>query len=102
MRARICFALDTASARLRRGLVHGAKAWNQAHRRWLRSLSFEHEADRAVFDDYLQAIEYLQEKLRGLEEKLVTVSAKDPYREPVGWLRCFRRHRHDNSDDPRG
>ena len=32
------------------------KAWTQAHRRWLRSLSFEHEADRAVFGDYLQAI----------------------------------------------
>jgi transposase len=33
---------------LRRGLVHCCKGWTQAHRRWLRSLSFEHEADRAV------------------------------------------------------
>jgi transposase len=75
---------------LRRGFVHCGKAWTQAHRRWLRSLSFEHEADRAVFGDYLQAIEHLEERLRGLAEKLVTVSEKDPYREPVGWLRCFR------------
>jgi transposase len=75
---------------LRRGLVHCRKAWTQAHRRWLRSLSFEHEADRAVFGDYLQAIEHLEERLRGLEQKLVSVSEKDPYREPVGWLRCFR------------
>lgn len=75
---------------LRRGLVHSGKAWTQAHRRWLRSLSFEHEADRAVFGDYLQAIEHLEERLRGLDEKLATVSEKDPYREPVGWLRCFR------------
>jgi transposase len=75
---------------LRRGLVYTARAWTQAHRRWLRSLGFEHEADRAVFDDYLRAIEYLEERLRGLEEKLIALSEKQPYREPVGWLRCFR------------
>jgi transposase len=75
---------------LRRGLVHGGKAWTQAHCRWLRSLSFDQDADRAVFDDYLRAIEHLEERLRGLEEKLVALSEKEPYREPVGWLRCFR------------
>ena len=75
---------------LRRGLVHSGRAWTEAHRRWLRCLSFEHEADRAVFDDYLRAIEHLEERLRGLEEKLVALSEKEPYREPVGWLRCFR------------
>src|SRR5262249_9257151 len=75
---------------LRRGLVHGGKAWTQAHRRWLRSLAFEHDADRAVFDDYLRAIEHLEERLRALEEKLVALSEKEPYRESVGWLRCFR------------
>ncbi len=75
---------------LRRGLVYGAKAWTDAHRRWLRSLDLEHEADRAVFGDYLQAIEHLEQRLRALEEKLVALSEKEPYREPVGWLRCLR------------
>jgi transposase len=75
---------------LRRGLVHDGKAWTDTHRRWLRCLGFEHEADRAVFGDYLQAIEHLEERLRGLEDKLVALSEKAPYREPVGWLRCFR------------
>jgi transposase len=75
---------------LRRGLVHAGKAWTQAHRVWLRTLGFEHDADWAVFDGYLRAIEHMEERLRGLEEKLVALSEKDPYREPVGWLRCFR------------
>jgi transposase len=75
---------------LRRGLVHSGKAWTEVHRQWLRSLSFEHEADRAVFDDYVRAIEHLEERLGGLQEKLVALSEKEPYREPVGWLRCFR------------
>jgi transposase len=75
---------------LRRGLVHNGKAWTEAHRRWLRGLNFEHEAARAVFDDYLRAIEHLEERLSGLEEKLIALGEKAPYREPVGRLRCFR------------
>jgi len=75
---------------LRRGLVYAGKAWTQKHRQWLRELSFEHEADRAVFGDYFYAIEQLEERCRGLEEKLVLVSQQEPYQQPVGWLRCFR------------
>jgi hypothetical protein len=75
---------------LRRGLVHNGKAWTEAHRRWLRGLNFEHEAARAVFDDYLRAIEHLEERLSGLEEKLIALGEKAPYREPVGRQRCFR------------
>ena len=31
----------------------------------------------------------MEERLRGLEEKLVALSEKDPYREPVGWAVLF-------------
>jgi len=75
---------------LRRALIHPGRAWTQAHRAWLRSLRFEETADRAVFEDYLLAIEHLEQRLRGLEEKLAALSVQEPYREPVGWLRCFR------------
>ena len=75
---------------LRRALIHSGRAWTQAHRTWLRSLRFEDPSDRAVFEDYLLAIEHLEERLRGLEEKLAALSTQQPYREPVGWLRCFR------------
>ena len=75
---------------LRRGLLCAGQAWTKSHRTWLRSLKFEHEADRSVFDDYLLAIEHLEERLRGLEEKLGALSHEEPYREPVGWLRCYR------------
>jgi transposase len=75
---------------LRRALGHPGRAWTQAHRSWLRSLQFEEGVDRAVFDDYLLAIEHLEERLRGLEEKLAALSVQEPYRDAVGWLRCFR------------
>ena len=76
---------------LRRGLVYRAgKNWTQKHRRWLLGLVWEHEAERVVFGDYLGAIEQLEERLRGLDAALETQSGAAPYRDPVGWLRCFR------------
>jgi transposase len=77
---------------LRRGILWegGKKAWTEAHRRWLRTLPFEHEADKAVFEDYLLGIEQLEARLKTLDAKLDDLAQKEPYREPVGWLRCLR------------
>jgi transposase len=77
---------------LRRGWAWtgGKKAWSQGHRLWLRSLRFEHDADRVVFEDYLLAIEQLEERLRALEQRIEHLSQQDGYAEAVGALRCFR------------
>ena len=76
---------------LRRGQVYRAgKNWTQKHRRWLLGLEWEQPAERVVFGDYLQAVEHLEERLRGLTAALEEQAEQDPYREPVGWLRCFR------------
>lgn len=76
---------------LRWGLVwREGRNWTQAHRQWLKSLEFEHPAARRVFQDYLVAVTAQEERVRGLEEALEEISREDPYREPVGWLRCFR------------
>ena len=75
---------------LRRGLHYTGSAWTQAHRRWLNGLSWSHPAEQVVFDDYLLAIDHVDARLAELDAQLVTVADSDPYREPVGWLRCFR------------
>ena len=77
---------------LRRGFcwTEGKRAWGQAHRRWLKSLHFDHEAGRTVFADYLLAVEQLEERLRLLEREMEEIARAEPYREPVAWLRCFR------------
>jgi transposase len=78
---------------LRRGIVweEGKKRnWSEAHMRWLRALKFEHPADKLVFEDYLLAIEHLEERLKGLESALEAAAQKDPYREQVAALRCFQ------------
>jgi transposase len=76
---------------LRQGRVYRTgRSWTQAHRRWLRSLSFERAAARITFEHYLLAIEQLEERLLALEAELDAIAGEAPYREPVGWLRCFR------------
>jgi transposase len=77
---------------LRRGRTYtiGKRAWGLQHRQWLKGLKFEHSADQVTFEDYLAAIEQLEERLRGLDQRLMAIAEQDPYREPVGWLRCFR------------
>ena len=76
---------------LRRGLVfRSGSNWTQKHRRWLLGLTWDNEVERVVFEDYLLAIEHLEERLRGLGAALEQLAQEDPYREPVGWLRCFQ------------
>jgi transposase len=77
---------------VRRGLVYsgGKKAWTQAHGKWLRSLKFDHATDQTVLSDYLLAIEQVEQRIQTLEQQLAAAAEREPLREPVGWLRCFR------------
>lgn len=76
---------------LRRGIRYtaGKKAWTQGHRKWLGTLRFDNAVDTIVFDQYLLAIEQLMERIAHIDAELKKVSETEPYREPVGWLRCF-------------
>lgn len=75
---------------LRRGLHYDGRNWTVAHRQWLRALTWTHAAEQHVVDDYLLAIEQLEARLAELDARLSEIAGTDPYREPVGWLRCFR------------
>ena len=76
---------------LRRGLhFSGGKNWTKAHRRWIRSIQWEHAAERAVVEDYLLAIDQIESRLTELDARLAEMAQTEPYREPVAWLRCFR------------
>ena len=77
---------------LRRGIRYllGRKAWTQAHGAWLRRQRFEHAADQEILDDHLLALEQIEQRLEALDAKLEAWAQQAPYREPVGWLRCFR------------
>ena len=75
---------------LRRGHVYSGKAWTLGHHRWLQEPRFESTADKATFSDYLLAVRLVQERLSELKKTLEQVAQEELYRQPVGWLRCFR------------
>ena len=75
---------------LRRGLAYTGRNWTRAHRQWIDRLEWTQPAERIVVDDYLLAIHHLEARLIELDARLTEIAAADPYREPVGWLRCFR------------
>jgi transposase len=75
---------------LRRGLHYHGRNWTRGHREWLQRLTWTHAAERIVVDDYLLAIDHTDARLIELDAQLATMAASEPYREPVGWLRCFR------------
>ena len=43
-----------------------------------------------MVDDYLLAIDQREARLIELDATLAAIAETDPYRERVGWLRCFR------------
>jgi transposase len=75
---------------LLRGLHYAGRNWTRAHRQWIDSLTWTHAAERAVVDDYLLAIDHTEARLLELDARLSDIAETEPYREPVGWLRCFR------------
>jgi transposase len=75
---------------LRRGLHYSGRNWTRKHRDWIEQLTWAHAAERTVVDDYLLAIDHTEARLLALEAELAKLAEADPYREPVGWLRCFR------------
>ncbi len=75
---------------LRRGLHYHGRAWTLGYRAWVRALAWDYPAERVVIDEYLFAIEQLEARLGHLDRELTAIADTDPYRTPVGWLRCFR------------
>jgi transposase len=75
---------------LRRGLHYHGRNWTRAHRQWIDRLTWAHDAERVVVEDYLLAIDQLEARLIELDVCLAAIAERDPYREPVAWLRCFR------------
>ena len=75
---------------LRRGLHYAGRNWTRAHRAWIESLRWTQAAERAVVDDYVLAIDHTEARLVELDARLAEIAEREPYREPVGWLRCFR------------
>ena len=76
---------------LRRGRVYSeGHHWTQKHLRWLSSLRFDPPLAEEVFGDYLAELDHRQRRLERLDRRLAELADSEPYRQRVGYLRCFR------------
>jgi len=75
---------------LRRGHHYSGRNWTRAHRQWIATLEWGHAAERAVVEDYLLAMDQAEARRDELDARLAEIAQAEPYREAVGWLRCFR------------
>lgn len=64
--------------------------WGTRHWAWLEELRFDDPVSQATFDSYQLAVRQLEERQHQLDLQLAEFGGRDPYREPVGWLRCFK------------
>jgi transposase len=75
---------------LRQGLIWHAQAWTQRWDQWVRTLSFDSPVHNMVLAEYLLSVRERRTMVEHLDGLIDTESQKEPYKELIGWLRCFR------------
>lgn len=99
MRAREDAKKDLLSARhrlskmiLRKGLrfAETKNNWTKKHMAWLKRVRFEERHAQQVVDNYLLAIEQVEERLKMLDAYIEEAAVEGAHAEQVGWLRCLR------------
>ncbi len=76
---------------LRQGHVYREGCnWTQRHRAWIKRVRFELREQQVVLNNYILAVEQIEDRLKHLEEDLRTVAQSERYAEQVGWLCCLR------------
>jgi transposase len=66
------------------------RAWTLRHREWIRTQRFDFETLRRSFEATLRAMEDAEARLATLDEQLEDLAQREPYRELVRRLRCFK------------
>lgn len=77
---------------LRRHLIYRQTKhhWGSRHLQWLEQLRFDDAMSQATFDSYFLAVQQLEERQGQLDRQLAEFGAREPYRENVAALRCFK------------
>ena len=57
---------------LRHGIVYesGKSKWTQAHFRWMEKIKFDHPVQQIVFEEYIDTVKQIQERVKNLEHEM--------------------------------
>lgn len=75
----------------RHGRVYrDGRNWTHRHWAWLRSQRFPLPTLDRTYAEYRWTVEQFLARLADLDREIAALASTEPYRQPVGWLRCFR------------
>jgi len=66
------------------------KSWGAGRRKWLGEQNFEHAAQQAAFDSYLQTLDLIDARVDGLDRQLAEIALSGEWAPLVARLRCVR------------
>jgi len=66
------------------------KNWSQRHWTWIRAQQFALPVLERTFEATLFGLEQALARRAALDREVAALAESEPYRTPVGWLRCFR------------
>jgi transposase len=64
--------------------------WTLKHRAWLRRLRFDERYAQQTLDNYLLAMDQIEERLKMLDAQIEEAAQQPAHATAVGWLRCLR------------
>jgi transposase len=91
-RARLSARHRVAKQLLRYGRVFrgGSLAWTKAHQAWVRAQHLCDPLAQRALEHMRAHLEALDAQIAALDAELEQIAAREPWREPVAWLCCFR------------
>lgn len=76
---------------IRHGYVYNpGRHWTQKHLDWLRSLQFDLPDLEEAFELHYTELHHCMQRLASLDKQVQQLAEREPYRQVVGLLRCFR------------
>ena len=76
---------------LRQGRIHsGKRALGVAYRLWLKTQRFEWQPLHQAFEAYVRSLDEVTDRLESLDHQVEELAQREPYRTPVGYLRCLK------------
>ena len=69
---------------------HEGKQWTQGHNRWMKGLKFESTTLKAVFEEYLLALEQSEDRVGRLTRSIEELAQTAEYQKPVAALMTLR------------
>jgi len=76
---------------LRHGFAYqDGNHWTQKHQRWLQHRNLSNPLGNEILAQMLTELEHQMDRCQQLAKRVEQIAQEKPYREPVGWLCCFR------------